>query len=122
LEHLYNPSGSIKKALKWLKPGGVIHIEVPSSDWLINKLINLFYKMKLSDYVGNLSPMHEPFHLYEFGLKSFEQHAKQNDYEIAFHEYYVCQTFMPRILDKFIKPYMKRTNTGMQLCVWLRKK
>lgn len=42
LEHLYNPSGSIKRAMKWLKPGGFIHIEVPSSDWLIPKFFNLF--------------------------------------------------------------------------------
>lgn len=122
LEHLYDPSDSILKAMKWLKPNGIIHIEVPSSDWLIGKIINLFYKLKGTDYVGNLSPMHKPFHLHEFGLKSFKEHAKQHSYELAFHEYYVCQTFMPKIADYFLKPYMRWTNTGMQLCVWLRKK
>lgn len=122
LEHLYDPSDSILKALKWLKPKGIIHIEVPSSDWLIGKIINLFYKLKGTDYVGNLSPMHEPYHLYEFKLKSFQVHSKKYDYELAFHEYYVCQTFMPKIADYFLKPYMELTNTGMQLCVWLRKK
>ncbi|MBL7919634.1 MAG: class I SAM-dependent methyltransferase [Bacteroidia bacterium] len=122
LEHLYDPSASIQKALKWLKPNGIIHIEIPSSDWLINKLVNAFYKLKRSDYVANISPMHDPYHLYEFGLNSFKEHAKKNDYEIALYEYYVCQTYMPKIADFFLKPYMKRTNTGMQLCVWLRKK
>lgn len=120
LEHLYDPSTAIKRAMTWLKPNGIIHIEVPSSDWLVNKLINLYYKIKFSDYVGNLSPMHIPFHLYEFSLKSFELHEKKN-YEIAFYEYYVCKTFLPSYLDFLIKPLMKRTNTGMQLCVWLRK-
>ena len=38
LEHLYNPSLSITTALRWLKPKGIIHIEVPSSDWLISRL------------------------------------------------------------------------------------
>ncbi len=122
LEHLYNPSDSILKAMKWLKPNGIIHIEVPSSNWLIGKIINLFYKLKGIGYVGNLSPMHEPFHLYEFELKSFEEHAKRHNYELAFHEYYVCQTFMPKIADYILKPYMSWTNTGMQLCVWLRKR
>lgn len=122
LEHVYDPSESILRAMKWLKPWGVIHIEVPSSDWLINKIINFYYRMIGGDYVGNISPMHIPFHLYEFGLKSFEKHAKQNNYEIALHEYYVCKTYMPKIMDYFLKPYMKWTNTGMQLCVWLRKK
>jgi 2-polyprenyl-3-methyl-5-hydroxy-6-metoxy-1,4-benzoquinol methylase len=122
LEHLYDPSDSILKAMKWLKPNGIIHIEVPSSDWLIGKIINLFYKLKRTDYVGNLSPMHEPFHLHEFGIKSFEEHAKQYNYELAFYDYYVCQTFMPKIADYILKPYMRLTNTGMQLCVWLRKR
>ncbi len=122
LEHLYNPSYSIIKALKWLKPNGIIHIEVPSSDWLVNKIINLFYKIKLTDYVGNISPMHEPFHLYEFALKSFKYHAIKNSYKIAYYEYYVCQTYMPKFFDKILTPYMKKTNTGMQLCVWLQKK
>ena len=120
LEHIYDPASAIDRAIKWLKPNGIIHIEVPSSDWLINKLINIYYKIKLSDYVGNLSPMHKPFHLYEFSLKSFENH-KIGKYEIAFYEYYVCNTFLPSFIDYIVKPLMKRTNTGMQLCVWLRK-
>jgi ubiquinone/menaquinone biosynthesis C-methylase UbiE len=121
LEHLYDPSTSIVRALKWLKPNGIIHIEVPSSKWLINRLVNIYYKLNRSDYVANISPMHEPYHLYEFGLKSFQEHSIKHGYEIAFYEYYVCQTFMPKLMDIVLKPYMKRTNTGMQLCVWLRK-
>ena len=122
LEHLYDPSDSIIKALKWLKPNGIMHIEVPSSVWLIAKIINFFYKFKLTDYVSNLSPMHVPFHLHEFGLKSFQEHSKKHNYELAYYEYYVCQTYMPKLADYILKPYMKWTNKGMQLCVWLRKK
>ncbi|MBK8291297.1 MAG: methyltransferase domain-containing protein [Flammeovirgaceae bacterium] len=40
LEHVYSPADSILRTLRWLKPNGIIHIEVPSSDWLINKIIN----------------------------------------------------------------------------------
>lgn len=122
LEHLYSPSESIIKAMNWLKPNGIIHIEVPSSNWLINKIINFYYKLKCVDYVGNISPMHEPYHLYEFGLKSFQELARNHNYEIAYYEYYVCQSYMPKIFDYILKPYMKWTNTGMQLCIWLRKK
>ena len=66
--------------------------------------------------------MHPPFHLYEFHLDSFKQHAVKNNYEIAHYNYYVCETFMPKIADTILKPFMSKTNTGMQLCVWLRKK
>jgi 2-polyprenyl-3-methyl-5-hydroxy-6-metoxy-1,4-benzoquinol methylase len=121
LEHLYDPGSSIVKSLTWLKPGGVVHIEVPSSDWLINKILNIYYKIKGLDYVANISPMHEPFHLYEFSLKSFQEHAKENNYQIIHHEYYVAQTYMPKILDTVLVPFMQFSNTGMQLSVWLKK-
>jgi len=121
LEHLYDPSDCIKKALQWLKPNCFIYIEVPSSDWLVHKLINLYYRIIGTDYVGNLSPMHEPYHLFEFRLKSFEENGKIQNYQIARREYDVCQTYLPRVVDYFIKPVMKHTKTGMQLNVWLKK-
>jgi ubiquinone/menaquinone biosynthesis C-methylase UbiE len=122
LEHLYDPSAAINKVMEWLKPGGVMFIEVPSADWFINKLINFYYRLRGTDYVGNLSPMHTPYHLYEFGMESFRKHQKNANYEIAHYEYWVCETYMPRIADFFLKRYMKYTNTGMQLSVWLKKK
>jgi ubiquinone/menaquinone biosynthesis C-methylase UbiE len=124
LEHLYDPAKSIEKAIKWLKPGGIIHIEIPSSVHLLAKLINLYYRMVGTNYVTNISPMHEPYHLYEFDLKSFKEHAKSSkNYTIKFHQYYVCSTApFPTITHSFLSWIMRRTNTGMQLAVWLQKK
>lgn len=121
LEHLTDPGASIIKAMQWLKPGGLIQIEVPSSHWLTNQLINQYYRLTGTDYVANLSPMHEPFHLYEFGLKSFEIHAGKNNYTIADYHYIVCDTFLPSSLDFILKPYMKARNKGMQLSILLQK-
>jgi 2-polyprenyl-3-methyl-5-hydroxy-6-metoxy-1,4-benzoquinol methylase len=121
LEHLYYPGESIQKAMKWLKPNGIIHIEVPSSGWLISKMVNFYYRLIGTDYVTNISPMLPPYHLYEFGLRSFQAHAQRHDYKIVHYEYYVCQTFMPKLFDYVLVPYMQWTNTGMQLCVWLKK-
>lgn len=121
LEHIYDPSLAIQKALSWLKPHGLIQIEVPSSDWLTNKIYNLVYRFQGLDYVGNISPMHSPYHLYEFGLESFKKHSKMYKYDIAQHQYLVCETYLPKVFDPIIKPIMRKTNTGMQLDVWLRK-
>ncbi len=121
LEHLYDPSNSLRKALGWLKSGGIIHAEIPSSNWLTNKIINFLYKIRGMDYVANISPMHTPYHLYEFDIKSFLKNAKINGYEVVQHQYYVCDTYLPSFLDFIVKPIMKATNTGMQLSIWLRK-
>lgn len=122
LEHLYNPSESIKRALSWLKPGGIIHIEVPSSRHLIGKLINLYYRIRGTNYVTNTSPMHTPFHLYEFDLKSFLRLGSRHHFQVAEKEYFVCDImFFPAFLKPLLSGYMKMTNTGMQLIVWLRK-
>lgn len=121
LEHLYDPSSAILKTMAWLKPGGLIHIEVPSSAWLTSKIYNLVYRAQGLDYVGNISPMHPPFHLYEFGLKSFQLHAQHHGHEIAFHKFMGTSTYLPKVLDPLLKPLMAKTNTGEQLEVWLRK-
>lgn len=122
LEHLYDPSAAIEKALMWLKPSGLIQIQVPSSAWLTGKIFNWIYRVQGLDYVGNISPMHPPFHLYEFGLKSFEKHSAKFNYEIASHRYELCNTFLPKVFDPIIKPIMSKTDTGMELEIWLRKK
>ena len=122
LEHLYNPSEALIKALDWLAPNGLIQIEVPNAHWLTHKLVNSFYKLKGKRKVANLSPLHSPYHLYEFSLASFEQHGATAGYDIAKYTYYVCDTYFPKVLDPILKPYMDRTNSGMQLEVWLRKK
>jgi len=123
LEHLYDPSNAIKKAINWLKKDGIIHLEVPSSNWLVSKIVNYFYKLAGTNYVTNLSPMHTPFHLYEFGLKSFIEHSILCNYEIVFYEYTVCSIYhIPKIFHPVSRWYMKTNKSGMQLTIWLRKK
>lgn len=121
LEHLYHPSECLQKVIPWLKKDGIIHIEVPNANWLISKIVNRAYRLTGKDYCTNLSPMHNPFHLYEFTLQSFLHNSSQNNFKIADYAYYVCRTYMPKVFDFILKPYMRRTNTGMQLCLWLKR-
>ena len=122
-EHIYHPAKILEKSLKWLKPNGVLHIEVPSSNHFASKLINLYYKLRCTNYVTNLSPMHSPFHLYEFDMRSFEALAEKLDYEIVKYQYYVGPIyFIPTIFHSPLRWYMKKTNTGMQFTIYLKKK
>jgi len=122
LEHLQEPSKAIQRALEWLRPGGVIQIEVPSSDHLVSKIINAYFALRGTNYVTNISPMHAPFHLYEFTLGSFEKNGARLGYAIAHHRYDVCAVMnLPRVIHPLLKWWMGRTDTGMQLTVYLRK-
>lgn len=122
LEHLYEPAKCLQKALNWLKPNGIIHIEVPSSKWLIAKFINFYYRLIGTNYVTNLSPMHPPYHLYEFDLKSFQEICKKLNCKVVYYRYDVGSVyFFPKIFHGVLKRYMKATNTGLQLTVYMRK-
>ena len=122
LEHLYHPAEALEKAFKWLNKGGIIQIEVPSSRHLIPKFINFYYRLRCTNYVTHISPMYSPFHLYEFDLESFKALSKSLGYEIAEYHYYVCSIhFVPKFLHPIFRWYMKKTNRGMQLAVYLRK-
>lgn len=121
-EHLYHPFLSLEKAMKWLKSDGVIQIEVPSSKHLIAKLINTYFRIIGTSYVTNLSPMHSPFHLYEFGLKSFEEAGKKIGFKVVKSEYEVCDINpIPKFLHIPFRKYMEMTDSGMQLTVYLKK-
>lgn len=121
-EHLYHPVSCLEKAMHWLKPGGIIHIEVPSSRHLIAKLLNFYYKLTGTNYTTSLSPMHSPFHMYEFGYNSFTELSKKLGYKIVFHQFYVGDIYhIPRIFHFPLRQIMKWTDTGMQLTVWLKK-
>jgi SAM-dependent methyltransferase len=121
LEHLHNPADAIARALGWLSPNGLLLAGVPSARWLIGRLLNLSYRVRGMDYVTNLSPMHDPYHLYEFTLQSFERHGERAGYQVAHSECLPCETFLPGVLAPLAQRVMEATGTGMQLQVWLRR-
>ncbi|HEX8481557.1 MAG TPA: class I SAM-dependent methyltransferase [Allosphingosinicella sp.] len=124
LEHLYHPSEAIERALTWLAPGGLVQIEVPSSSHLLARALNLYFRLAGTNYVTHISPMHPPFHLYEFGLRSFLAHAGRAGYRVVEHEFHqndVLFVPIPRLLHRPISSWMRRKKQGMQLTVWLGK-
>lgn len=121
-EHLYNPADSLQRALAWLKPGGVMHLEVPSTRYLMSGLINLYYRCRGTNYVTNLSPMHQPYHLYEFDVRSFEHLGRRLGARIEQYQYDAWDVMaVPQPLRSMLTRWMAWTDTGVQLTIWLRK-
>lgn len=113
---------ALELALKWTKPGGIIHLEVPNSDYLISVIINIYYMLVGTTYVTNISPMHSPFHLFEFTLKSFTKHSARYNYSVVDHWVDVCAIIsLPKLLHPVLRWTMKLSGTGMQRTVFLRK-
>jgi 2-polyprenyl-3-methyl-5-hydroxy-6-metoxy-1,4-benzoquinol methylase len=123
LEHLYDPSRALEKAMHWLRPGGIIQVEVPNSNHLITRIINAYNRVIGTNFVTNISPMHSPFHLYEFTLDSFNKNGERLNYKVEEHWFEVCSIYhMPIVLHPLLRTIMKRNDSGMQLTVFLRKK
>lgn len=121
VEHLQEPAAAVERATRWLAPGGLLWIAVPSADWLIGRLLNLVYRAQGIPFVTNLSPMHPPYHLYEFTRRSFEAHGQRAGYEVVHAHVAVCDTFAPKHLRRLAYVVMDRTDTGMALELWLRR-
>jgi SAM-dependent methyltransferase len=121
LEHLYSPSRALSQALRWLKPGGIIYAYVPSSRWLIARLLNRYFALRGTNYITHLSPMHVPYHLFEFTAESFRRNGERLGYEVALSKTDVCAIpYVPRPLQPVAGKLMERTDTGMMLAVYLR--
>jgi ubiquinone/menaquinone biosynthesis C-methylase UbiE len=121
-EHLAHPKLCLQRALRWLKPGGVAHIEVPSSRWLIEHIYHLALKAKGSELTSFLSPMHAPFHLYSFSLHSFTCAEVSLGFHVVSSQIDPCSIYyFPSALHPIVRRVMMATQTGMQLTVYLRK-
>jgi hypothetical protein len=86
------------------------------------RLVDLVYRVQRLDYTCHLSPLHVPFHLFEFTRTSFDAHAARVGYEVVLCRRHVGQTYAPRWAGRILAPLMSATGTGLQLEVWLRKR
>lgn len=121
IQHLPDLPGGIQKALTWLKPGGILYVEVPSSAYLFHRMINLVYKIRGTRFVMNTSPMHGNFSYYEFSVKSFVEHGKLNGYSVIRNDVFPCEPPLNRWMKKLFVFVMKLTGTGMQRSIWIQK-
>jgi SAM-dependent methyltransferase len=122
LEHLPYPGKALEHASKLLAGGGLIHIEVPNARWLVSDVIDFFYWISGLRLTTRTSPLHSPYHLYEFTEKSFTGLAERCGLEIV-----KCKSFVsnvphfPAPIRLLLRWAMNWSGRYMQLEVWLRK-
>jgi len=122
LEHLYSPREALMRAAKWLSSDGVIHCEVPSANWLGSKVINGYYSLIGSQFTTHLSPLHAPFHLYEFTVEALACMGRAAGLEIYKLLIIPCGSdFVPPIFRSSVRYIMEKTKTGMQIEVFFKK-
>lgn len=122
LEHLPSPAKALEAACRILKPGGIVLADIPSSRFLMSRLINLFYRLNGTPYVTNVSPLHPPFHLYEFSHRSFEKNGDRVGYKVAKHEYWVTTLYnVPKKVEPIVRHLLTKTGLGDGLRVYLKK-
>jgi hypothetical protein len=77
------------------------------------------YRPQGLDFVTNTSPMHPPFHLYEFTRQSFVTHGERAGHRVADSRVFTGDTFLPRVLNRAAVRLMAATDGGMVLELWL---
>ncbi|MCC7303216.1 MAG: class I SAM-dependent methyltransferase [Bacteroidia bacterium] len=121
LEHLPDPAGSLDRAVRHLSETGVIHIEVPHANWLVSRIARLQFRMRGTRWVMNLSPMHRPFHLYEFTPLSFRKYAASRGLRVRELHVFNTNSYLHPFIDFLIRPVMELTSTGIGLKVWISR-
>ena len=69
LEHVHHPETMIASAVRVLKPGGMMYIDIPNEPNLFTLVGNCVSRLSGRKTVYNLAPTWEPFHVYGFNEK-----------------------------------------------------
>lgn len=83
LEHVHQPHQLIALLAEYLNPGGVLMIEVPNTNGLLLKIIDLFYRLSGLRWSGRLSPFHPPFHRFGYSSTSLSYLLQHRGYDIV---------------------------------------
>ncbi|MFN6943736.1 MAG: methyltransferase domain-containing protein [Cytophagaceae bacterium] len=102
LEHVDEPEKLLRLIKSFLKPDGIIYVEVPNTGTLMLKLADIYFRLKGLKWSSRLSPLHPPFHKYGYTKSSMAYVLHKSGFEIL-----EFKTFSGK--DRGYK-YQKRSN------------
>lgn len=95
LEHLYNPNQVIEEISRILRPNGVLFIDVPNEQGLYFRVGNFYQKLRLRNWVVNLAPTFEPFHVFGFSPKSLRALLAKHNLKPQVWQVFAGEAFVP---------------------------
>jgi SAM-dependent methyltransferase len=70
LEHVYNPDETVAEIARVLRRGGALFVDVPNERGLYFRAGNLYQRLRGRDWVVNLAPTFDPYHLFGFSPRA----------------------------------------------------
>ena len=82
IEHLYDPKRTVEELRRIIKPGGVLYVSTPNEESIYQTFGNLYYRLTGKDWVVNLCPTWNLYHIFGFSPRSIRYLLEQSGFRI----------------------------------------
>jgi len=96
IEHLYEPAATVRELSRIVRPGGVVYMSTPNEESVYQSLGNLYYKVRGRDWVVNLCPTWNLYHIHGFSPRSLRYLLEGNGFEVEEVVVYPGKFAVPR--------------------------
>ncbi|MDX6270507.1 MAG: hypothetical protein QOD28_1730 [Acidobacteriota bacterium] len=82
IEHLYEPAETMRELSRVVRAGGLVYLSTPNEESVYQSLGNLYYKARGRDWVVNLCPTWNLYHVQGFSPRSLRYLLEHNGFAV----------------------------------------